>query len=197
MDGLRIENLCFQGIGPLNLNVSSGECVGLYGPSGAGKTLFLRAVADLDPHEGKVFLDGAESAEMAGSQWRKRVGLLPTESWWWSDTVADHFHSPAPADLEALGFGPEVMGWSVSRLSTGERQRLAILRLLEHRPGALLLDEPSANLDPENIDRVERFLGAYRIGHRIAVIWVSHDRGQIKRVAARRFLLTRTGLLKS
>jgi len=111
--------------------------------------------------------------------------------------VADHFHSPAPADLEALGFGPEVMGWSVSRLSTGERQRLAALRLLENRPGALLLDEPSANLDPENIDRVERFLHTYRTGRRIAVIWVSHDREQIKRVSARRFLLTRTGLLET
>lgn len=197
MDGLRIEELCFQGIGPLNLSVSPGECVGLYGPSGAGKTLFLRSIADLDPHEGRVFLDGTESAEMAGSEWRRRVGLLSAESGWWFDTVADHFHSPAPADLEALGFGPEVMGWSVSRLSTGERQRLAALRLLENRPGALLLDEPSANLDPENIDRVERFLHTYRTGRRIAVIWVSHDREQIKRVSARRFLLTRTGLLET
>lgn len=191
---MRIEGLCFQGIGPMDLMVGPGECVGLRGPSGAGKTLFLRAIADLDPHEGKVFLDGAESAETAPNEWRRRVGLLAAESGWWFDTVGDHFHSPNPTGFAELGFEPEVMAWSVSRLSTGERQRLAILRLLENRPGALLLDEPTANLDPENVDRVERFLNGYRLEHRPAVLWVSHDREQMNRVSTRRFLVTQTAL---
>lgn len=197
VEGLRIEGVCFQGIGPVNLRVGPGECVGLYGPSGVGKTLFLRAIADLDPHGGKVYLNGTESAEITGNAWRKRVGLLPAESGWWFDTVAAHFHSPAPADLRALGLGPEVMDGSVSRLSTGERQRLAILRLLENRPLVLLLDEPTSSLDPENVLRVEKFFESYRMENRTTVIWVSHDREQIQRVATRRFLLTRTGLLET
>ena len=87
MEKLRVQNLCFQNIGPLNISVSEAECVGITGPSGAGKTLFLRAVADMDMHTGEVFLDGIESRSMPGHEWRKKVGLLPSENSWWFDTV--------------------------------------------------------------------------------------------------------------
>ena len=140
MPRLKIESLRFQGRGPYDLTVEPGECVCLSGPSGAGKTLLLRSIADLDPHEGRVFLDDVDSLTVDAPSWRQAVGLLPAESQWWWDTVGPHFPVVDGERLEALGFGEEVLAWEVSRLSTGERQRLALLRLLVNRPRVLLLD---------------------------------------------------------
>ena len=71
------------------------------------------------------------------------------------------------------------MAWSVSRLSSGEKQRLAVLRALAHGPQALLLDEPTANLDADSTARVERFLTQAIRAHGWPVLWVAHDLAQI------------------
>lgn len=190
MDRLSIENLCFQSFGPVNLRIAKSESIGITGPSGAGKTLFLRAVADIDPHGGRVFLDGVHSAAIPGHEWRKKVGLLPSESAWWFDLVGDHFENAENRWFEVLGFNRNVLQWRVSRLSSGERQRLALLRLLCNRPKVLLLDEPTANLDSDNTWRVEHLLGVYQQERASALIWISHDTAQLKRVSSRRFLLS-------
>lgn len=189
---LRIEALRFLDRGPVDLTIDAGECVALAGPSGCGKSLMLRALADLDPHEGLVRLGDAATGDLDAPSWRARVGLLPAESQWWSDTVGEHFPEtdgcePRAAWLEQLGFAPEAMSWTVSRLSTGEKQRLALLRLLCNLPQALLLDEPTGSLDPAGVTRVENLLSAHRKDHGTPVIWVTHDPGQMARVADRGF----------
>lgn len=197
MSELVFRSLRFHGRGPVSLSVGAGECVGLTGASGTGKTLLLRAAADLDPHEGSVLLDGVDAQSLPAPEWRRRVGMLPAESAWWKDVVSEHF--PADVDyggLDALGLPRESMGWLVARLSTGERQRLALLRLLANRPRALLLDEPTASLDPDNVERVERLLADYRRETGAPTLWVSHDPAQAKRVAGRRFLLAEGGTLE-
>ncbi len=194
MNGLTIQDLRFQHIGPLTLHVKTGEWVGVTGPSGVGKTLFLRAVADMDPHEGRVFLDDRSSMDLTGPEWRRRVGYLPSESAWWFESVGEHLNGVAPEWLRDLGFEKDVLDWRVSRLSSGERQRLALIRLLANKPRALLLDEPTANLDADNIDKAESFLTAYRERRHPPVIWVSHDADQLARVADRRFRLLPDGL---
>ena len=196
MERLRIEDLCFHTIGLVNLIVDRSECIGITGPSGVGKTLFLRSVADMAPHTGKLFLDNTESNEMTGPEWRKKVGLLPSESSWWFDTVGEHFNSVEEKWFKAFGFDGHVMQWEVSRLSSGERQRLALLRLLCNRPKVLLLDEPTANLDSDNIMQAERFLSDYRLETESSVIWVSHDITQLKRVSSCHFILKDNQLLK-
>ncbi len=75
----------------------------------------------------------------------------------------------------------------LSELSTGQRQRLALLRLVQHNPSVLLLDEPTAALDAANVRRVEAFIRAYREQHHAAVLWIGHDREQLSRVASRHF----------
>jgi ABC-type iron transport system FetAB ATPase subunit len=187
MAQLRIESLRFHERGPYDLLVDGGECVCLSGPSGAGKTLLLRSIADLDPHEGQVFLDDVERASIDAPSWRKSVGLLPAESQWWCDTVGPHFSEVDPDRFETLGFSEDVMNWTVSRLSTGERQRLALLRLLINRPRAVLLDEPTASLDPSNVGQVEVVIEDYRKQMNAPIVWVSHDPTQSKRVSDRRF----------
>ena len=78
------------------------------------------------------------------------------------------------------------MHWEVARLSSGERARLALIRLWSYRPQALLLDEPTANLDPESAHAMERWLtDVARQGR--SLLWVSHDRDQVERVADRAF----------
>ncbi len=182
---LRLDNLRIRHVGPLSLEVAPGECVCLSGPSGAGKSLLLRAIADLEPRDGTVMLDGRACREFSGPEWRCRVGLLGAESQWWFDQVGRHFPEADEAGLAALGFGPEVMAWEVARLSTGERQRLALLRLLANEPQALLLDEPTASLDPEMVRRVEALIDDYRQRHQVPLLWVSHDPAQIARVGDR------------
>src|SRR5882757_7133892 len=87
--------LTVSGLKRLHISVSfdlqDGECVALQGPSGVGKTLLLRSIADLDPNEGTVKLDGTLREAMPAPDWRKRVTYLAAEPGWWSDIVQEHF----------------------------------------------------------------------------------------------------------
>ena len=205
MAALRLEQLHPRLLAPVDLSIVAGGLVFVSGPSGAGKSLLLRAVADLDPNEGDVFVGELARSALSAPEWRRRVGLLPAESGWWDETVGVHFPAlgqPAVGDpaesesqsdsidlLRQLGFDADVLGWTVSRLSTGEGQRLALARLLANLPEALLLDEATANLDPSNRDRVEAVVDDYRQRHAAAVLWVSHDPEQRARLGDRSLVI--------
>jgi ABC-type iron transport system FetAB ATPase subunit len=182
---LRIKALTVPNVEPIMLAVDARECLCITGPSGSGKSLLLRALADLDPHGGEMLLADVPADRMAADQWRRQMGLLPPESGWWLPRAGDHFNSTADLPLARLGLTEALLTAPVSRLSSGERQRLALLRLLANRPKVLLLDEPTANLDPENTRRVEALIADYRQSRPAAVIWVSHDHAQVARVATR------------
>lgn len=176
-----------MGLAPVNLEIASGECVAVSGPSGSGKTLLLRAVADLDPCPGEVTLDGDARSDLTGPDWRRRVVYLASDSGWWAERVADHFGDWERMSREArmLGFPDDWGHWTVARLSTGERQRLALVRALELDPAALLLDEPTSGLDADTTAAVERVVQE-RLRQDTHVLWITHDRAQADRVARRR-----------
>ena len=179
---------------PVSLEIGDGECVTLSGPSGVGKTLLLRAIADLDPNEGEAWLDGRPRSGMSGPAWRRQVVYVPSESAWWDERLRAHFPGRRVPHLEALGLSRELLARPVSRLSSGERQRFALARALSVTPRALLLDEPTSALDPASTRRVEALLGRLRREQGLAVLWVSHDARQARRVGDRRLRLTRRGL---
>ena len=187
MSQLRIEDLRTRGVHASALQIDSGDCVALHGPSGSGKSLLLRAIADLDESSGEVWLDDHPRSGFSGPDWRHRVMYLAAESHWWGSRVGEHASDWRPADLEALGFDADVLEFDVQRLSSGERQRLALARALAYAPSVLLLDEPSANLDTPNTDRLERLVADWRASSGGSVLWVSHDPRQRTRVASRQY----------
>lgn len=176
-------------VAPLSLSLQPGDNLVLSAPSGTGKTLLLRALADLDVHDGQISLQGQPQSEYSPAEWRSKVAYLPAESAWWAEKVGEHFSDSDTVNWAQLGFDDSVLDWSVSRLSSGERQRLAILRMMLMRPKVLLLDEPTANLDAENTAKVEALISAYMQEADAAAIWVSHDRAQQQRLGARLVIL--------
>lgn len=195
MSQLHVTALAGPGFGPVDLEINAGQCVCLSGHSGAGKTRLLRSIVDLDEHQGRVLVNGQTASSISGPRWRQRVGLLPAHSHWWFETVAEHLPEAAPAALEALGFDKNILGKPVTQLSTGEQQRLALVRLITNEPEVLLLDEPTASLDPENVARVESLVAQYRLQHNAAVLWVSHNEDQIRRVASRQLMIDQGRLI--
>jgi phosphate-transporting ATPase len=185
----------------LHINVSfelkDGECVALQGPSGVGKSLLLRAIADLDPNEGTVKLDGMPREAMAAPLWRRHVTYVAAEPGWWADTVAEHFSGwdDAVPLVVRLGLSPDCGIWPIQRLSTGERQRLGLARALMLRSRVLLLDEPTSALDPESTLTVETMI-AERIADRTSVVWSTHDGAQARRVGSRLLVMQSGGRIE-
>lgn len=187
---LKVEALKVHGLPPLSFDVAKGECLAIEGPSGSGKTLLLRAIADLDAADGRVTLDGVERHQLPAPQWRRRVRFVAAEARWWAPTAAAHFSDPAAGRglLAALGLDPASAERPIDVLSTGERQRLALIRALLDDPAVLLLDEPTGALDAERCTLVEAVI-ASRLAAGAVVLLVSHNQAQIERLSHARLVL--------
>ncbi|MHB1305179.1 MAG: ABC transporter ATP-binding protein [Acidiphilium sp.] len=187
---LRATGLAGAAGGPFDLALDAGEAIAITGRSGAGKSVLLRMIADLDPHEGSVTLNGIDRLTVPPADWRRRVAYLAAEPGWWHDDAAPHFPDRTAAEtmMPTLGLDPALLAQPVHRLSTGERMRLALIRTLLNAPEVLLLDEPTGALDPEATRLVETLLAA-RLAAGAVLVVVTHDREQSARLGARRLHL--------
>ncbi len=183
---LAVRGLRRPGLQPVSFDLADGECLAMRGPSGAGKSLLMRAISDLDPNQGEVSLDGQAREAMAAPRWRQLVTYLPAESGWWAASVGAHFADWRQAEpmAVALGLPPASRDWPVAQLSTGERQRLALIRALVQHPRVLLLDEPTGGLDEAARTAVEETIAA-ELAKGAAALWVTHDAAQARRLADR------------
>ncbi|WP_019570223.1 ATP-binding cassette domain-containing protein [Thioalkalivibrio sp. ALE11] len=187
---LDVRQLKTAHLGPLDLALQPGELVQVTGASGSGKSLLLRALADLDPNTGAVTLNGEPRDAMLPVDWRRRVAYVPAETAWWSERVDEHLPTDFSRDtalhlLDEVALPEASLEWEIERLSSGEKQRLGLVRALLNQPRVLLLDEPTANLDLENTKRIERAVRGYLAEEDAAALWVSHDTLQRQRLGGR------------
>ncbi|MCB1546709.1 MAG: ABC transporter ATP-binding protein [Hyphomicrobiaceae bacterium] len=187
-----MDHLRLPGLPPLTFEIPGGECFAIVGPSGAGKTRLLRAIADLDPVDGHFFLDGAERGEMTAPEWRRRVRYVSAEPGWWEDTPRAHLPAQAMTRVErlasAVGLDMQLLDRPIAELSTGERQRLSMVRALVDEPKVLLLDEPTSALDAVAAAMVEELLRFQLLSRRVLVL-VSHDKALIERMSDSQLIL--------
>jgi len=191
---LILKQLAAGELAPIDLTIKPGQVVCLSGASGSGKSRLLRAIADLEPHQGTVWLGDAQRDAMPANVWRQQVMMVPAESQWWADHVGEHWATRQPEALQALGLPEEAEGWTVARLSSGEKQRLALVRAKAGQPRALLLDEPTANLDHDSTLKAEQWLREWIKAAQLPVLWVAHDAEQIERVADQRLRIRDGGI---
>lgn len=181
---LRLKQLAPAGLEPVDLTLEDGACLTISGPSGAGKTVFLRAIADLDSNSGDAETRSLVRSQVEAPAWRRAVAYVPAESGWWADTVRPHMTGETTTDLlHAVGLDQDCLDWQISRLSTGERQRLALVRVLQNTPEVLLLDEPTSALDAESTAVVEALISDYQ-SRGATVIMVTHDAEQQRRLSS-------------
>jgi ABC-type iron transport system FetAB ATPase subunit len=185
---LRTVNLRSPLAGPFDLELSSGECLAITGPSGSGKSLLLRMIADLDPNQGEVLLDGVERRTLPAPAWRRQVVYNAAEPGWWFEHVADHFPDEAMrfarATAPRLALAPALLDGQIVQLSTGERQRVALIRALALHPPVLLLDEATGALDEDSTALVEAMLRE-RLADGAALVLVTHSAAQAARLGHR------------
>ncbi len=187
---LLVKDLRSAFAGPFELNLGTGACAAITGPSGSGKSLFLRMIADLDPNEGKVWLNERERGSMPAPQWRRQATYVSAESGWWADRVIEHFdvnrRSEAAALAARLGLRADLLDAPVAQLSTGEKQRFSLVRALLPSPPVLLLDEPTGPLDEESVAKVEALLQE-RKATGTSILLVTHDPNQAERLGDQRY----------
>ncbi len=188
----------------LDLDLFPGERLAVTGPSGTGKTLLLRALALLDPAEGRVLYRGRERSGRAIPWFRSRVVYLHQRPAPLADTVAADLAAPfafrthrtagfprerALRLLRALGRDESFLSRPTSVLSGGESELVALVRALLLEPEVLLLDEATASLDPAAAAAAERALLAYLGEGERACVFVAHEAALVERLATRRLAL--------
>lgn len=203
MAGLRAEGLTVRRGGVLilqgvDLELAPGERLGVFGPSGSGKTTLLRALAGLEPEwEGRLTWEGEELRTFGPRRWRRTVTLLAQRPAMFPGTVGENvafaarYHGlPIDPDelLEAVGL-KGMGGRRAETLSEGEKQRVALARAVAIRPRVLLLDEPTAALDLERVEQVERLVNRLAERSGAATVLVSHQPAQVRRLSARQVRL--------
>lgn len=189
---LSVQLPVFSGKMDCVFTLESGQCVVLTGESGAGKSLLLKKIADLLPGEGQVLLNHQPCSSFLPSQWRKKVTYVAAETGWWESRIKAHVRDMAVVRrfMSRLNLNESLLEASVTQLSTGEKQRMGLLRALSPEVEFLLLDEITSALDPVAVQCVEALLVELK-SFGIGILLVSHNMEQVSRLADRHYHLTR------
>lgn len=204
---LRVENISFRYNGDFtlksaSLTVEKGSFAAIAGPSGSGKTTLLKILAGFHkPGTGSVAIDGQPLTGMPRRKMAALCAFLPPEldsaynytvreialmgrfarlKWWQDYTLSDRDETDRVLTLLGL---ETLSNRNVNSLSSGEKQKAFIAQCVCQRPSVLLLDEPTAHLDPASQAALVETLRGLRLSENIAVLAVSHDINLMARAA--------------
>lgn len=181
----------------VSLAAPAGAVTALVGPSGAGKSSVLRCLVRLEePHAGRVLVDGGDVRDLDPCALRRRVGLVAqTPVMLPGDVRANLAYAAGDVDEArlrgALGHAeldPAFLDRPAGGLSGGEQARVAIARALVRGPEALLLDEPTAALDPARAAAIAELVRRLA-GEGLTMVVTTHDVALVRRLADRVVLL--------
>jgi len=185
----------------INLKVEKGEVFALIGPTGAGKTTLLRMLNLLDlPASGIIYFDGIDTTGSAGirTELRRRMGFVFQKPVVFNMSVYDNIacglkwrkerkseiRQKVSSMLEVVSLS-DYKDRNARTMSGGEVQMIAIARAIVSEPEVLLLDEPTANLDPVSASKIESLITDIAHQHNTTIIMATHDMSQGQRLADR------------
>jgi len=188
----------------INIKIERGEFLALVGPSGSGKTTFLRLLDLLEePSSGRIIFDGIDTAcsEKEKLMLRRRIGMVFQQSIMFNTSVFNNVAYPlkirdiknniaekVKKTLELVGLrGFEKR--NALTLSGGEMQRVSLAQALVFDPELLLLDEPTANLDPKNTSIIEETISKVNKEYGVTVVMATHNLSQAERLALKTAIL--------
>lgn len=185
----------------INVQIESGEIFAVTGPSGSGKSSFLRLINRLDePTEGAVLLEGLDYRTILPRDLRRKVGMVTQVPFLFPGTVADNLRfgprqrgedlseQEVALLLDQVGFTDHARD-DVNHLSGGEAQRVSLARALANSPLVLLLDEPTSALDDWAKQEIEALVLTIVKENALTCLIVTHDVAQAERMAGRALLL--------
>lgn len=175
----------------INLTIDKGTTLGIIGPTGCGKTTLLRILDLLEaPSAGKIYFNGIDISKTKNEKltYRRKVGMVFQKPVVFKGTVLQNIkyglnirgNTPESSNeeinelLETLGLG----GYEdrdASTLSGGETQRIALARAMIIKPEILILDEPTANLDPISTEKIELMIQNIRKNNETTIIMATHN----------------------
>lgn len=188
----------------VNIKIEQGEMIGLIGHTGSGKSTLIQHLNGLlKPTSGAVFYDGKDinDSDFSKKKLRSKVGLVfqyPEYQLFESTVIDDVKFGPKNIGMDSLkidmnsfqalkqvGIGEDLLDVSPLELSGGQKRRVAIAGVLAMEPEVLILDEPTAGLDPSGRDEILDLVAKLHKERNLTVILVSHSMEDVARYVER------------
>ena len=192
------------GLHDVNIKIEQGEMIGLIGHTGSGKSTLIQHLNGLlKPTSGAVFYDGKDinDSDFSKKKLRSKVGLVfqyPEYQLFESTVIDDVKFGPKNIGMDSLkidmnsfqalkqvGIGEDLLDVSPLELSGGQKRRVAIAGVLAMEPEVLILDEPTAGLDPSGRDEILDLVAKLHKERNLTVILVSHSMEDVARYVER------------
>jgi putative ABC transport system ATP-binding protein len=187
----------------VSFEVGQGDVVAIVGDSGSGKSTLLRCINRLtEPSKGSIFVDGSEIRTLSPPELRRQLsmvfqfpavfpGSVKQNVQYGLELMGGKSEERVLRAIEDVGLDVTFLKRNAEKLSGGELQRVCLARSLAVGPKALLLDEPTSSLDSKAARKIEQTVRELKENRGLAILWVTHDIEQAKRMAPKAVMLGR------